>query len=71
MWRTTLAFRGIKDNATLDLLSKLSGHYWAEVRGYSQSANQAKGIDWSHNINYQRQEQADAGAVRTRAPVLA
>ena len=56
MWRTTLAFRGIKDNATLDLLSKLSGHYWAEVRGYSQNANQAKGIDWSHNINYQRQE---------------
>jgi len=56
MWRTTLAFRGIKDNATLELLSKLSGHFWQEKRGYSQSANQSRGVDWSHNVSYDRYE---------------
>ena len=56
MWKTTLVFRGVKDNATLDLASKLSGHFWQEKRGYSQSANQSHGVDWSHNVSYDRYE---------------
>jgi type IV secretion system protein VirD4 len=68
MFRTAVAFRGIKDATTLDLLSKLSGHFWQEKRGYSQAANQAKGVDWSHNVSYDRQERLTPAQIATGHP---
>ena len=47
-WRNTLAFRGILDKETLELLSFLCGTYWKEVQGWSESTERqdaAMGVD--------------------------
>jgi type IV secretion system protein VirD4 len=41
LFRTALVFRGIKDKATLELLSMLSGRYWQDIT--SRSTNQGPG----------------------------
>ena len=54
-WRNTLAFRGIQDKDTLQLLSLLCGKYWKEVQGWNESRN-VKTQRWEYTGNISRHE---------------
>lgn len=54
-WRSTLAYRGILDNDTLQALSLLSGTYWAEVEGRSQGRHpRTEKLEWTSNVSLQQ-----------------
>ena len=53
-WRNTIAFRGILDKETLELLSLLSGTYWKEVQGWSESRNaKTQRWEWTNSVSQQ------------------
>ena len=54
MWRSVVAFRGIKDRETLELLSLLAGEYWLEMDAQSQGRNPGGGLEWTSSRNWQR-----------------
>ena len=51
-WRNSLIFRGIQDKETLELVSLLSGKYWAEVQGWNESRNmKTQRWEWTGNVS--------------------
>ena len=69
IWRYTMAYRGILDTDTLETLSLLSGDYWAEVEGRSQTRHpRTEKLEWTSNISLQKLPRLTPDQIRLGHP---
>jgi len=70
-WRCTMAFRGILDKETLELLSFLSGTYMKEKQGWSESRNaKTQRWEWTNNVSQDEHARLTPEQIRMGHPTF-